>query len=60
MESYVILSDDDIKAVKEGKEVKVPMTEGTDVIVLSEYAYSEKFLKEMRSGIREALERKRK
>lgn len=60
MESYIILSDDDVKAVKEGKEVKVSTTEGTDVTVLSEHAYSEKFLKEMRNGIREVLVRKRK
>ncbi len=60
MESYIILSDDDIKAVKEGKVVKVSTTGGIEVTVLSEHAYSEKFLKEMRNSIREVLERKRK
>lgn len=58
MESLIILSNNDIEAIKEGKEVKVQMTDGNDVTLLSEYAYSEKFLKEMRSGIRGIIERK--
>lgn len=58
METYIILSDSDIKAVKENKEVEVRMTDGTFATILSEHAYSKKFLKEIGSGIRGYLERK--